>query len=180
MLVDKFQKSHVEFNRRQANRVAHKLAQTALSNPSPHIIDDVPTCIWHILDIEMQWLLSFKKKKIVCSLAEMHNSTEPFKRKRTNELVVDLFIQFYSLSISIWPLYLWMVNVFSASSNSLNKYHVLHSIALLLLLNSFKQWNHINRNSKRCHSNINKRMNILGQRKRLDLQYQIPKNNYFH
>ena len=54
LLVDKFQNSHVEFNRRQANRVAHELAQAALSNPSPHIIDDVPTCIWHILDIEIQ------------------------------------------------------------------------------------------------------------------------------
>jgi len=45
LLVDRFQKSHVEFNRRQANGVAHKLAQTSLSNPSPHIIDDVPSCI---------------------------------------------------------------------------------------------------------------------------------------
>ena len=54
LLVDRFQKSHVEFNRRQANRVAHELAQEALSNPSPHTIDDVPTYIWHILAGEMQ------------------------------------------------------------------------------------------------------------------------------
>ena len=45
LLDDRFQNSHVEFNKRQANRVAHPLAQTALSNPRPHIIDDVSTCI---------------------------------------------------------------------------------------------------------------------------------------
>jgi len=44
-LVDRFQNSHVEFSRRQANRVAHELTHAALFNPSPHIIDDVPTCI---------------------------------------------------------------------------------------------------------------------------------------
>jgi len=54
LLVDRFQNSHVEFNRRQANMVAHELAQAAMSNPSNHIIDDVPTCIWHILTNEMQ------------------------------------------------------------------------------------------------------------------------------
>jgi len=54
LLVDKFQNSHVEFNRRQANRVTHELAQAALSNPNPHIINDVLTCIWHILDNKMQ------------------------------------------------------------------------------------------------------------------------------
>jgi hypothetical protein len=54
LLVYRFQNSHVEFSRRQANKVAHELAQAALSNPSPHIIDDVPTCIWHILANEMQ------------------------------------------------------------------------------------------------------------------------------
>lgn len=45
LLKDRFQNSHVDFNRRQANRVAHELAQAALSNPSPYIIDDVRTCI---------------------------------------------------------------------------------------------------------------------------------------
>jgi len=45
LLEDRFQNSHVEFNRRQANRVAHELAQATMSNPNPHIIDDVPTCI---------------------------------------------------------------------------------------------------------------------------------------
>jgi len=30
---------------RQANKVAHELAETILSNPNPHIIDDVPSCI---------------------------------------------------------------------------------------------------------------------------------------
>jgi hypothetical protein len=54
LLVDRFHNSYVEFNRRHANRVAHKLAQAALSNPSPHIIDDLPSCIWHILANEMQ------------------------------------------------------------------------------------------------------------------------------
>jgi len=61
LLLDRFQNSHVEFNRRQANRVAHELAQTALSNPSPHIFDDVPTCIWHILANEVQWFSPFEK-----------------------------------------------------------------------------------------------------------------------
>jgi len=54
LLVDKFQNSHVEFSWRQANRVAHELAQTTLSNSNPLVIDDVPTCIWHILANEMQ------------------------------------------------------------------------------------------------------------------------------
>jgi len=54
LLVDRFQNSHVEFSRRQENKVAHELAQAALSNPSPQVIDDVPTCIWHILVNEMQ------------------------------------------------------------------------------------------------------------------------------
>ncbi|KEH18875.1 hypothetical protein MTR_8g031080 [Medicago truncatula] len=38
-------KSHVEFSRRQANRVAHELAKAALYEPSFRIFDDVPTCI---------------------------------------------------------------------------------------------------------------------------------------
>ena len=46
-----------------STNIAHELAQAALSNPSPHIIDDVPTCIWHILPNEMQWIYSLKKKK---------------------------------------------------------------------------------------------------------------------
>jgi len=54
LLEDRFQNSHFEFNRRQANMVAHELAQAALSNPSLHTIDDVPTCIWHILTNEMK------------------------------------------------------------------------------------------------------------------------------
>jgi len=54
LLVDRFQNSHIEFNRRQTNRVAHELAQAALSNPNPYIIDDVSTYIWHILANEMQ------------------------------------------------------------------------------------------------------------------------------
>jgi len=37
LLENRFQNSHVEFNRRQANRVAHELAQATLSNPSHHI-----------------------------------------------------------------------------------------------------------------------------------------------
>ena len=45
LLVNRFQNSHVEFNRRQTNRVAHELTLTALSIPSPHVIDDVSSCI---------------------------------------------------------------------------------------------------------------------------------------
>jgi len=62
LLENRFQNSHVEFNKRQANRVAHELAQAALSNCSPRIIDNVHTCIWHILANEMNLFL--KKKKL--------------------------------------------------------------------------------------------------------------------
>ena len=54
LLVNRFQNSHVEFNKRQANGVTHELAQTTLSNPSPHVIDDLPLCILPNLANEMQ------------------------------------------------------------------------------------------------------------------------------
>jgi len=40
-----FQNSDVEFNRRQANEVAHELATIAPSHASSHVYDDVPSCI---------------------------------------------------------------------------------------------------------------------------------------
>jgi len=40
-----FQSSHVKFNRRQANGVAHELARVAPSYTSSNIYDDVPSCI---------------------------------------------------------------------------------------------------------------------------------------
>jgi len=40
-----FQNSHVEFNRRQANGVAHELARVAPSHANSHVYDDVPSCI---------------------------------------------------------------------------------------------------------------------------------------
>ena len=53
-LKNSFQNSHVEFNRRQSNGVAHELAQEGPLNASSHIIDDAPSCICHILANEMQ------------------------------------------------------------------------------------------------------------------------------
>ena len=38
LLEDRFQNSHVEFNKRQANRVAHEVAHAALSNLSPILL----------------------------------------------------------------------------------------------------------------------------------------------
>jgi hypothetical protein len=52
LLVNSFQNSYVEFNRRQMNEVAYELAQAAPFNP--HVIDDVPSCIWHILANKIQ------------------------------------------------------------------------------------------------------------------------------
>jgi hypothetical protein len=42
--------SHV---RRQANRVAHCIARTSLSNPSPHIFNYVPTTLYSLIMNEM-------------------------------------------------------------------------------------------------------------------------------
>jgi len=50
---DSFQNSHVEFNRRQANGVAHELARVAPYDPSPTTYDDVSSCIWYLLVNEM-------------------------------------------------------------------------------------------------------------------------------
>jgi len=47
-----FQNSHVEFNRRQANGVAHELARVAPSNASSHVYDNVPSCISFLIDNE--------------------------------------------------------------------------------------------------------------------------------
>jgi ribonuclease HI len=48
-----FTNSRVEFNRRQANEVAHVLARVALFSASPTIYIDVPHCIEHIIINEM-------------------------------------------------------------------------------------------------------------------------------
>jgi ribonuclease HI len=48
-----FQNSSVEFNRRQANAVAHALARVALSLASSNIFVDVPTCIQYLVMNEM-------------------------------------------------------------------------------------------------------------------------------
>jgi len=45
--------SHVEFSKRQANGVAHKLAKTSLSESSFRIFDYVPTCINDLISNEM-------------------------------------------------------------------------------------------------------------------------------
>jgi len=54
LLHNSFQNSHVKFNRRQINEIAHELSQTAPFNHSSHILDEVPLCIWHIITNEMQ------------------------------------------------------------------------------------------------------------------------------
>jgi hypothetical protein len=48
-----FTNSRVEFNRRQANEVAHALARVAPFSASPTIYIDVPHCIEHIIINEM-------------------------------------------------------------------------------------------------------------------------------
>jgi len=45
LFQSRFQKFLVEFNMRQANRVAHELAQVTPHNDSSHTYDDVPSCI---------------------------------------------------------------------------------------------------------------------------------------
>jgi ribonuclease HI len=49
LLHNNFQNSHVEFNRRQTNEVTHELAHAAPFNLNSHVLDDIPSCIWHIL-----------------------------------------------------------------------------------------------------------------------------------
>jgi ribonuclease HI len=44
----------VSFARRQANSVAHNIARTALSNPSPHVFYDVRTTLYSLFMNEMQ------------------------------------------------------------------------------------------------------------------------------
>ncbi|KAK2394517.1 hypothetical protein QL285_056337 [Trifolium repens] len=48
-----FTNSRVEFNRRQANEVAHVLARVASFSASPTIYIDVPHCIEHYITNEM-------------------------------------------------------------------------------------------------------------------------------
>ncbi|CAJ2663088.1 unnamed protein product [Trifolium pratense] len=48
-----FENSRVEFNRRQANEVAHALARVAPSIARSHVFIDVPTCISHLIMNEM-------------------------------------------------------------------------------------------------------------------------------
>ena len=49
-----FHNSCVEFNRRQANWIAHELAHVALSQESSHVYDDVPSCIRQLIASEKQ------------------------------------------------------------------------------------------------------------------------------
>jgi hypothetical protein len=45
LLINSFQNSLVEFNRRQVNEIVHEIAHAAPFNPSYHVLDDVPSCI---------------------------------------------------------------------------------------------------------------------------------------
>jgi NADPH-dependent 7-cyano-7-deazaguanine reductase QueF-like protein len=49
LLTSSFRNSRVEFNRRQANEVAHTLARVAPFSASPTIYIDVPLCIEQII-----------------------------------------------------------------------------------------------------------------------------------
>lgn len=42
---ESFQNSHVEFNMRQTNVIAHELAKASPSESNPYIYDDAPSCI---------------------------------------------------------------------------------------------------------------------------------------
>jgi hypothetical protein len=52
-LLNLFPNCKVSYIRRQANRVAHELAQVARFYASPHIYDYCPPCIEHIIINEM-------------------------------------------------------------------------------------------------------------------------------
>jgi hypothetical protein len=53
LFTSSFSNSRVEFNRRQANKVAHALARVASFSASPTIYIDVPYCIEQIIINEM-------------------------------------------------------------------------------------------------------------------------------
>jgi ribonuclease HI len=53
LFTSSFTNSRVEFNRRQANEVAHASARVALFSASPTIYTDVPHCIEHVIINEM-------------------------------------------------------------------------------------------------------------------------------
>jgi ribonuclease HI len=53
LFTSSFTNSRVEFNRRQANEVAHALARVVLFSASPTIYTDVPHCIEHVIINEM-------------------------------------------------------------------------------------------------------------------------------
>jgi len=44
--------SKAEFNRRQANKVAHTLASEAIFSADPHVFSDVPLCILILINNE--------------------------------------------------------------------------------------------------------------------------------
>jgi len=51
---NRYQNSHVEFNRRQVNGVAHELAKVTPGHAISHIYSNVPSCIWYIVANEKQ------------------------------------------------------------------------------------------------------------------------------
>jgi len=55
-----FQSSHVKFNRKQDNMVAHELARVTLSHTNSHVYNDVPSCIHDLIANEKQ-SISFLK-----------------------------------------------------------------------------------------------------------------------
>jgi len=44
---------------------AHELARVASYNATSHVYDNVPSCISSLIDNEKQWILPFKKKKLI-------------------------------------------------------------------------------------------------------------------
>ena len=57
-----FRNSHVEFNRRQTNRVTHELTRVVPSHASSHVYDNVPSCIRQLM-AKVKQLISFLTKK---------------------------------------------------------------------------------------------------------------------
>jgi len=58
-----FHNSMVEFSRRQANKIAHELAQEAPLNTCFNLFIDGPLCIYDLLSNEMLSVLVPKKRE---------------------------------------------------------------------------------------------------------------------
>jgi len=64
LFENSLQNSYVEFNRRQTNEIAHKLAQVTPCHDSSHICYDLPSCIWHFIANKKTMNIFFLRKSI--------------------------------------------------------------------------------------------------------------------